>query len=404
MRAHQVLGTIAPEDQDSWAPLNLSTLPEEDPIRPTLGNIGLLYPGKRHVFSGPPESAKTLAAYIALLEVVRDDGLAILIDFEMGPRAARNRLREVGATPDDFDRIAYVGPQDPATPEKIGRLVALAPDLVVLDAAIGAFALEGLDDNRRDDVEVMTHRYLAPFWYAEAASLVIDHVVKSIDNRGKFVIGSERKLGSADVHIGFETTVAITRGSEGRYKIITHKDRDGYIARGHFADLSLISDPDTHNITWRIELIEAQQPGGYFRPDRWMEKISVFISILGEPVSRNRIHQELGGTKEYVLKAITALIIEGYAREEKGEGIVHVKLFRKDDPACAPPTSVVSEGVVRSGSEWFGEPGVPGGSGGSPPLQGADHRAPNHYEPSDDDPNRTTDRTTPDNPDDWIGS
>ena len=36
----------------------------------TLGGIGLVYPGKRHVFSGPPESAKTLAAYaIALAEV-----------------------------------------------------------------------------------------------------------------------------------------------------------------------------------------------------------------------------------------------------------------------------------------------------------------------------------------------
>jgi hypothetical protein len=53
-------------DRDSWLPLNLNDLPEQPPVHPTLGqlgNIGLLYPGKRHVFSGPQESAKTLCAY-----------------------------------------------------------------------------------------------------------------------------------------------------------------------------------------------------------------------------------------------------------------------------------------------------------------------------------------------------
>lgn len=402
MRAHQVLGHVQPDDLDSWTPLNLSTLSEENPITPSLGGLGLLYPGKRHVFSGPPESAKTLAAYIALLEVVRDDGLGILMDFEMGPREARNRLRELGAGQADFDRIAYVGPQDPATPERIGKLVALAPDLVVMDAAIGAFALEGLDDNRRDDVEVMTQRYLAPFWYAESASLVIDHVVKNTDNRGRFVIGSERKLGSADVHIGFETAVAITRGTEGRYKIVTHKDRGGYIARGHFADLSLNSHPDTHHITWKIELLETPVPGGYFRPTRIMEKVSVFLELVDTPLSRNRVYDEVGGTKEYVLKAITAMVIEGYVSEIKGEGIRTVKPFREDDPECAAPIG----SVVRAGSDRFGEPGVPGGSGGSLSLTGATTESPNRGPTFGAEVVRKVVRP-PENPpeaEDWMGS
>ncbi len=38
---------------------------------------------QRHAFSGPPESAKTLAAYVIALEEIRNGGTVVLLDFEM---------------------------------------------------------------------------------------------------------------------------------------------------------------------------------------------------------------------------------------------------------------------------------------------------------------------------------
>src|SRR5262245_20963918 len=77
------------EQDDSWAPRNLAELEDVPPVQPTLGGLSLVYPGKRHVFSGPQESAKTLAAYVVGLSVVRSGSSVVLIDFEMGPWDAK---------------------------------------------------------------------------------------------------------------------------------------------------------------------------------------------------------------------------------------------------------------------------------------------------------------------------
>ena len=88
--AAQEKQSLAPNDgSDSWSPQNLAELPDKPPVEPTLGGLGLVYPGKRHVFSGPQESAKTLAAYAVGLHVVRSGAKIVLIDFEMGPWEAK---------------------------------------------------------------------------------------------------------------------------------------------------------------------------------------------------------------------------------------------------------------------------------------------------------------------------
>jgi biotin operon repressor len=311
-----------PDELDSWAPVNLTGLPDQPPVQPTLGastGVGLVYPGKRHVFSGPPESAKTIAAYAITLQVVRDGGRAVLIDFEMGGYDARNRLQDLGATHTDLTNILYLEPNEPATPDRIDRLINLQPHLVTVDAAAGAYDLEGLDDNKRQDVERLSRLYVTRFWRAGIATIFVDHVVKNTETRGKFVIGSERKLGGADVHIGFETITAISRGTKGLYKILTHKDRGGYLKRGHLANLDLASDPGTHAITWQFKPIgEDTAEAGYFRPTHLMEKVSAWLELQHEPVSRNAVADALGGTKEYVLKAIAALVTERYAIEQDG--------------------------------------------------------------------------------------
>lgn len=346
-----------PDDPDSWTPLHLTALPDTPPIQPTLGGVGLLYPGKRHVFSGPPESAKTLAAYALIIRVVHANETAVLIDFEMGAYDARQRLRELGATDDDLDRIDYLEPDEPATETRIDYLVDRRPSLVVVDAALGAYSLQGLDDGDRGDVETLSRLYVHRFWRAGIATILIDHVVKNAEERGRWTIGSERKLGGADVSLGFETIAAVSRGTAGRYKIVTHKDRGGYLKRGHVADLHLSSDPDSHVITTTFttpELVDKTEGG--FRYDAKMEQVSRKLEQLSEPVSGNNLYGMFKGNKQAFLSAIEDLITAGYARRISGPSspIEGVQPFRRTEP-------------VPSGSEAVPEPGRPTGSGGSPP-------------------------------------
>lgn len=306
-------------DRDSWLPLNLAYLPDEPPVKPTLGGFGIVYPGKRHVFSGPQESAKTLAAYAIVIETIRTiDTSAAILDFEMGAYAARNRLRELGATNTDLERIHYLEPHEPATDERISTLIALQPMLVLIDAAAGAYDLQGLDENKRADVERFTRLFVRGFWKAGIATIVLDHVVKNTETRGKYAIGSERKTGGVDVHLGFDTILPIKRGSTGLYKITTHKDRDGYLQRGQLAELHLTSDPDTHRIGWEFKPAEHVEPGETWMPTKVMQKISGLLEQQTEPVSRKQMIDEAGGRHDVARKAIDHLVRLGYATETDG--------------------------------------------------------------------------------------
>jgi hypothetical protein len=311
--------TVLPPIYDSWQPINLAELPEQAPVQPTLGGLGIAYPGKRHVFSGPQESAKTLAAYILAIKLAHAEQTAVLIDFEMGRWDARNRLRELGATPDDLRRIQYVEPAEPANAHDIGRLLALEPQLVIIDAAAGAYDLQGLDDNRRSDVERFTSIYVKGFWLAEIATIVLDHVVKTADNRGTYAIGSERKVGGADVHLGFETILPVKRGSHGKYKIVTHKDRMGFLRRGKLAELDLTSDGETHEITWAFTAATDEDEED-FRPTNLMEKVSHWLerNRSSAPHSYKTIISEVRGRDQFIRVAIGCLVEEGYATQEDG--------------------------------------------------------------------------------------
>lgn len=339
-------GNAGESQPDPWAPLNLAELPEQPPVQPTLGGLGIVYPGKRHVFSGPQESAKTLAAYAIGLQVVRHQGRLMLIDFEMGPWDARNRMRDLGAGADDFQRILYIEPSQPATLTTAAALLTYRPDLVIIDAAAGAFDLQGLDDNKRQDVEKFTSLYVRAFWKAGVATIVLDHVVKNAEARGKYAVGSERKVGGADVHLGFEVITPISRGTNGLYKIVTHKDRGGFLKRGALANLKLSSDNSTHAITWEFDAAEQTDEEHPFRPTRLMEKVSIYLELRPErTATRGQIEEDVTGRAGFIRKAIDALVADDYASEivggkGKATTVTLTTPYRENNDSTRPrPTS-----------------------------------------------------------------
>lgn len=359
-----------PPPTDSWVPIFLTDLPDEPPVQPTLGDIGMLYPGARHVYTGPQESAKTLAAYIAGLHVIRHNGgTVLLIDFEMGAYHARSRLRELGATDDELQHILYLEPHDHATPERAQALVRLAPMLVIIDAAAGTYDMQGLDDNKRQDVGRIYALYIEPFWQAGIATILLDHVVKNAKQRGNYAIGSERKVGACDTHLGFEVITPISRGHTGLYKIHTRKDRYGYLKRGVLAELELTSNPLTHRITWEIKPATPSDDDHPWMPTNVMQKISGILEQQEEPISRNTIFSLVGGKRDVALTGIDHLVRLDYATETPGPRnsklIAHTRRFTvlEWETQADPP-------LVPTGTPLVPGTGDPTGTTGSPPYGG----------------------------------
>jgi hypothetical protein len=149
---------------------------------------------------------------------------------------------------------------------------------------------------------------------------LIDHVTKVKDGRGRYSIGSERKLGGADVHLGFELVRPFGRGRSGLAKITTHKDRHGHLPRPRAAEFVLESDAKTGSISWQLHPPnqDANVDAGGFRPTRLMEKVSEFVGAADHPPSRNEVEKGVGGKRDFVRQAIDCLLAEGYVTEQPG--------------------------------------------------------------------------------------
>jgi hypothetical protein len=377
-------------DLDSWHPYYLSGVQDDQAIPPSLGH-NLIYPGLRHVFSGPQESAKTLAAYVIALDVIRahPDRQIILIDFEMGPRGAKRRWRDCGATNQELDQqILYLAPEQPALLERVEILVALDPLLVLIDAAAGAFDNEDLDDNKRSDAEKWRKLYVDPFFDHGIATIVLDHVVKNTESRGKYTIGSERKTGGGEVHIGFDTIKPVKRGSTGIYKMTLHKDREGHHNRGHFYDFHVASDPDTHTLNCEFRPVDHPDDGTTQLPTELMQRVSHYLEQQPEPVSQNQILINVKGNDHYLKAAIVHLVTLDYAAETAGKN--RSRQFHSTRPFIRSEWENTQETQVRPSSANVRPAEPPSGSASSAPPKGADRTGDTNgraqVRPTQDDP------------------
>jgi hypothetical protein len=324
----------------SWMPLDLLAIESGPSTPPTIG--GLVYSGRKHVFSGEPETLKTWAALVLCVEQVRAGENVIYVDFEMDGREQLARLRDLGLDDDEVRRFCYIAPAEPLTntkgrpfPHLQGDIDALLtdrpPSLVVFDAFTGALEIHGFDPNSGVEVERFYRTVVKLFQMCGAGVVVLDHLTKNRDTRGRYSIGSERKLGAADVHLGFELIRSFGRGRSGLAKIVTHKDRPGHLPRPKAAEFRLASDPVTGIVSWEICLGESIGADAPFRPTHLMEKVSRYVaSHVDERPSRNAVEKNVGGKAEYVRKAIDVLIKEGFL--EPTAGMRNAKLLRSLKP------------------------------------------------------------------------
>lgn len=337
----------------NWQALNLAAPEFAKPSEPPFVS-GLIYRGKRHSLSGPPEAAKTLAALALALEARREyQALIGFVDFESGPAETRRLLEDIGATAAEIADFLYFEAEGPPDQDDLQRcFIAQGVELVVIDAAAGAYAVSGLDEMKRSDIERFAATWIDPLWRAGIATILIDHVVKKADDRGKFAIGGERKLGGVDVHLGLTAIKQLHRGGSGLVRIATLKDRPAWLARPTAAELHLQSDPDSHRITWAFRQPSpppASDDG--FRPTVLMERLSRQLEIHPEGISRTKLYDSTAGRRQWLVAGLELLIAEGFV-EDDGSHLRSRSPFREDDarsPVPKPfPTVPDSAPVPRS--------------------------------------------------------
>jgi AAA domain len=345
----------APE-VDSWTVIDLLSFPYALPVRPTLG--GVLYPGGRHIFSGEPESGKTIYLCHLGLQAIRETGKPVLhIDYEMYSARTLALLRDLGATDYEIALWMHVEPEGPPAVGQIEALLGRAPALVIVDAAIGAYDAFGLDDNKRADVERFSRLMVAPVHRAGVASVLVDHVTKNKETRGRYAIGSERKIGATDVHLVFDAIRPIVRGGTGLVKIAVAKDRFGYLPRP-LGELRLESDPKTNALTLDLSSTQGAATDAHaFKPTFLMERVSEWLVAQGKPVSRSAVETaKLGKRVSYIREALDALVADGYVVETTGyhgsRAYASVKPFLESEVVRGRPSSsgTTSEVVPSSPS------------------------------------------------------
>ena len=382
-----------PPMASTWAPVEPGPFLDGtyEPPSPThlrrSDGLHLFYPGRVNLLFGESEVGKGWVALLAVAQAIERGETVLYIDLEDYPDTIYARLLALGCGTEHLaERLAYVRPEsaldDQAREDLNGVVRDLRPSLVIVDGMTGAMRILGLDDNRGTEVDAFYAALPEPLAATGAAVVLIDHVPKSSDNRGKGPIGSQHKRARVS-GAGYRVEVIkhLAPGRAGQLKVTIDKDRLGAIRREHptrAGDFHLDASGDT----LRAELRSHQARGdqGTWRPTVLMQRVSMVLEGVASGLSQNAITKAVEGNYTYLVQAVDQLVEEGYVVREDGprKSKIHrsVRPFREDDPTASGPAT--ASATASTASDCLQGPG--GSQGGSPsrlpptasgtPLQG----------------------------------
>jgi hypothetical protein len=319
-----------------WQRINPIAAAANPPEPPTIG--GILYPGKRTILSGETESLKSWFALV-LAKAELDIGYSVAwADLDaMGAGELLARLRALDV-PDEVisSRFLLYEPDSPLRDDALDAFLAEITEanvrLFVVDAFNSMLGLHALDPNKTADIDRFWRQVAQPICDAGIATVLIDHVVKNTDARGRYAIGSERKASGAHLHLGFQPLKPFARGGARQTRLRTHKDRTGFLPRPTVGILEFVSDGDSVTYSLREDRSRATD---VFRPTNLMGRVSDYLAIQDAPVSRTNVADSVTGKTEYIRTALDVLIAEGYVQEHEGKGgarpVALIRAYREDD-------------------------------------------------------------------------
>lgn len=209
---------------------------------------------------------------------------------------------------------------------------------MIIDGLTEALTLHGLALESNRDVAAFLE--LVPRFIARQgpAVVIIDHVEKDKERRGRWAIGAQHKLAGVDgVSYGLEVVDPVVRDGDGLVRVVVHKDRPGHVRRVA-VDKKVAAEVRTRSEKDLLAL-EILTPGDNSRASDWrptelMERVSRWLE-LHPGSSRRDIEASVSGKSHYVRRAIQLLIEDGHATVETGPRNAHlhkiVKPFRTDE-------------------------------------------------------------------------
>lgn len=372
-------GEDAQEEDEvaSWRPLDLDDVldgsyqPQLPTLMPRLDDACLLYPGCIHSFHGESESGKSLVAQAEAARLIADAHDVLFIDFESDRASVVGRLLELGASHQQIRaHFTYVRPEvDPRKfPHEraaVAELLARPYALAVIDGVTEALGIFGA--STKDNDEITAFMRVLPRTVARltgAAVVLVDHVTKDSEGRGRFAIGGQAKMAALDgAAYVVEVTEALGRGRRGMVVLRVAKDRPGGVraqagpfrATDRTQEAARIVIDSTGGDSIRVEVrapLTDEQGAGGFRPTHIMQKASEFIAGCDEPVSKKVLEEALDSRADTVRKALAILVQEHYVKVEQGprNALLHTSIqpYREaSDPASSSYVTTVRDDLVR---------------------------------------------------------
>lgn len=353
-------------EKSSWARVDLSSILAGTHVQaePTMfertDGVALLYPGLVHSFHGESESGKSLIIQLEAIQRINSGEDVLFIDFESDAASVVHRLLDFGATPEaiakHFDyRLPDVKPDKGTAYDDWCELISGTYSLAILDGVTESLGLFGY--STRDNDDITTWNRSVPKMISTrtgAAVVVIDHVTKDADTRGRFAIGGQAKL-AALTGAGYVVEVAepLGRGLKGVVVLSIAKDRPGSV-RPHCGEFHkttrlqeaarVIIDSTGTTPTWEIvppDMVSSTSGamvGG--TQTATMEAISLVLESAQEPVNTNMLKTLVTGKHTIIREAANRLLDEGFIAVENGKNrakiYTSVKAYRKPEPTGEP--------------------------------------------------------------------
>jgi hypothetical protein len=319
------------------------------PITPTIwgrkDGAYLLYPGRCHSFASEPEGLKSWAAQTACRDELLAGRVVQYLDFEDTAEGLVDRLKALGVPAEVIAASFWYHRVDQplgydAADVLDAALASAGASLIVVDGVTEAMTLLGLNPYDNADVakfwRVLPRRLSA----TGAAVILIDHVTKDREQRGRWAIGAQHKLAAIDgAAFVFEVLKPFGRGEQhGIARISLAKDRPGHLRQhafgGVIAELHLQSWPDGGV---DADILRPGVTDGNFRPTVLMERVSRYIEEH-PGISKNGVATAVRGDDKAKRLAVELLGAEGFVTIGKSGAshiLTSVRPFRNDEEEAA---------------------------------------------------------------------
>lgn len=231
------------DEESSWKPIELKDYYDglfQAPVATILSRsdgAGLIYQGRVHSFYGESESGKSWIAQIATAELLKTDRKVIYIDFESDALDIVNRLKALGVSRANllqyFTYIRPDGPRDVDDPYWKEILEPNSATLIVIDGVTESLTMWGGETKDNDAITRWMRIFPRTVATASGAAVVlIDHITKNAETRGRFAIGGQAKLATIDgAAFLVEPIEVLSPGRIGSLTVRVTKDRPGFVRK-----------------------------------------------------------------------------------------------------------------------------------------------------------------------------